>query len=253
MRLSRRVERVVVISTSIMLATCFQRAASFRSIATVQKSHVRTISHLSATAPGGQQGPTSNLQTTASTHGNATKYYGRQQYFATKTATTATINTPSRRRFSTEVTSTHAKADLEWNANVPKSFSIPLERLELSYVRSSGAGGQSVNKVSSQVQVRFHVPSADWIPDEVRERLSEQQAGRMTKQDYFILHVQEHRTQQANKQAAVTKLEEMILAAWTRPKQRQLRRGLTKQTKENRIQEKRKRSVVKQSRRNLDY
>src|SRR3569623_2062154 len=117
----------------------------------------------------------------------------------------------------------------------------------------SGSGGQNVNKVNSQVQIRFHVLTASWVgPYEVRERLAQQQANRINKDGYLVLHAQEYRTQAQNRSAVIDKLREMIAQAWPRPVQRKVRQGLSRRTKEQRKEFKRKRSLVKESRRKVD-
>jgi hypothetical protein len=131
---------------------------------------------------------------------------------------------------------------------VPKFIDIPADQLEMSFVRSSGSGGQNVNKVNSQVQVRMHLSSAHFIPYEVRQRLSQREAGRINKEGFLTLHVQEHRTQIQNKKTALHKLQEMILQAWPRPKERKLRTGLSNGTKKRRKEDKRKRGEVKKNR-----
>lgn len=131
---------------------------------------------------------------------------------------------------------------------VPKFIEIPADQLEMSFVRSSGSGGQNVNKVNSQVQVRLHLETAHWIPYEVRQRLSQREAGRINKEGVLTLHVQEHRTQVQNRKTAMHKLQEMILQAWPRPKERNLRTGLSNGTKKRRKEDKRKRGEVKKNR-----
>ena len=90
---------------------------------------------------------------------------------------------------------------------VPKSINIPVDQLELSFTRSSGAGGQNVNKVNTRVEVRFNVKSASWIPKEVRDRIIEQQESRMNKEGELIIYSQEHRTQGRNREECLKKLQ----------------------------------------------
>lgn len=49
---------------------------------------------------------------------------------------------------------------------------IPIDKLEITYCRSSGPGGQHVNKTNTKVTVKFHLASADWIPEKIREKLA---------------------------------------------------------------------------------
>jgi ribosome-associated protein len=88
-----------------------------------------------------------------------------------------------------------------------------------------------------------------WLPDDVKERLVQQQASRINKAGELTLNVQEHRTQLANKKAAVQRLKEMILLAWLAPKVREMKTELSPQTKQRRKEDKRRRGLVKQSRR----
>ena len=136
---------------------------------------------------------------------------------------------------------------------VPDYVSIPEDRLEFNFVRSSGAGGQNVNKVNTQVQIRFHVESAYWLPPEVRQRLQQQQSNRINKDGYLAIAAQEHRTQVANRKQALSKLQTVVLEAWARPKERNMRVGLSPQTKRQRRDDKRRRSQVKQGRRRVDF
>ncbi|KAL7566163.1 hypothetical protein ACA910_011239 [Epithemia clementina (nom. ined.)] len=153
-----------------------------------------------------------------------------------------------RRRFSTEVD------DDEWT--VPTSISIPEARLEFSFVRSSGPGGQAVNTQNSQVQIKLKLDErscSDWIPDEVLNRLRQQQSNRINKQDELILRAQEYRTQIQNRKAAVDKLQEMILMAWRRPKVRKVKKGLSPEAKEKLLFDKRQKSMKKQNRKRVDF
>jgi protein subunit release factor B len=132
---------------------------------------------------------------------------------------------------------------------VPKKLEIPEDKLDVSFVRSSGAGGQNVNKVSTKVEIRLHVMDAHWIPLEVRQRLQDQQANRINKEGVLSLSSQEHRTQVQNRKAVVSKLESLLLEAYPRPKIRKQRKGVSKASKARTKEDKKRRSDLKSSRR----
>jgi RF-1 domain len=137
---------------------------------------------------------------------------------------------------------------------VPDTIHIPTDQLDISFVRSSGAGGQNVNKVSSCVQVRFHVMSATWMPLEVRERFASlYSATSINKDGVYWTECQEHRTQVANRHAVLQKLSRAVRAAWPRPKQRQLREGISVQGKRQRKQDKQYQKLKKEGRRRVDF
>jgi protein subunit release factor B len=137
---------------------------------------------------------------------------------------------------------------------VPTSIHVPEDQLDMSFVRSSGAGGQNVNKVNSQVQIRINVMEAEWIgPLEVRQRLAQQQANRINKDGIWVMSSQEHRTQYQNRATVVDKVKDAIRRAWPRPAQRSVRTGISEKTKRERVEFKRKRSQLKESRRRIDY
>ena len=138
---------------------------------------------------------------------------------------------------------------------VPKNIYIPEDRIGMKFVRSSGAGGQNVNKVSSCVQIRFHVLSADWMgPLEVRQRFLQQYRNTISKHDgVYHLESQAHRTQSDNRKDVMKKLEAAILLVWPRPKVRKLRVGLTERGKQKRKEEKVKQSSKKDGRRNQRF
>lgn len=140
------------------------------------------------------------------------------------------------------------------NWSVPKYITIPEDQLTFSYVRSSGAGGQNVNKVNTCVQLRFHVDSSGtWMPYEVQQRFKTRYAHKINKDGYFVSESQEHRTQPANRKAVLAKLQSHVLEVWPRPKIRKVRIGISEKGKEIRKKEKQIVKRKKESRRSVDF
>ncbi|KAL7525042.1 hypothetical protein ACHAWF_001185 [Thalassiosira exigua] len=139
----------------------------------------------------------------------------------------------------------------EWT--VPRVVPIPEDKIQVSFARSSGAGGQNVNKVETKVELRFHLDSATWIPAEVRERLKSNESNRINAEGILVVTSQEHRTQAKNRQEATKKLEDIIKSSWPRPKARKMRKGLTKKGKEARREQKKRNSAKKESRKRVNF
>ncbi|XP_037069659.1 peptidyl-tRNA hydrolase ICT1, mitochondrial-like [Pollicipes pollicipes] len=64
---------------------------------------------------------------------------------------------------------------------------IPMKDIDISYTKSSGPGGQNVNKLNTRVEIRFHVQTASWLPDEAKEGLLKKYRSRISRDGY--LHV----------------------------------------------------------------
>ena len=74
-----------------------------------------------------------------------------------------------------------------------KDIEIPLDKIELRYSRSSGPGGQNVNKLNTKVDIRFNVREADWIPPAVRDRILLYNPNRINNDGELIVTSQEGR------------------------------------------------------------
>lgn len=130
---------------------------------------------------------------------------------------------------------------------ISPSLAIPDQELEERFVRSSGPGGQNVNKVATAVELRFDVARSPSLPEPVRERLLARRDRRITDEGVLVLSAQRFRTQDRNREDARERLVAVIAAALTAPKKRVATKP-TKGSKERRLGAKRERSTVKRHR-----
>src|SRR5881394_4178498 len=93
---------------------------------------------------------------------------------------------------------------------ITDQISIDESELEESFVRSSGPGGQNVNKLSTAVQLRFDVRHSPSLPNDVRARLERLAGRRLTREGVLIITAQRHRTQERNREDARERLFDLI-------------------------------------------
>jgi ribosome-associated protein len=131
---------------------------------------------------------------------------------------------------------------------VTRNIAIDESELQFHFVRSSGPGGQNVNKVSTAVQLRFDVGNSPSLPGDVRTRLIRLAGRRITQDGILIIEARQFRTQERNREDAVERLKELIREAARKPKPRKKTKP-TAAAKERRIENKKKRGEVKKARR----
>lgn len=102
---------------------------------------------------------------------------------------------------------------------ISDDIAIPIAEIELSAVRSQGAGGQNVNKVSNAIHLRFDVRASS-LPDAIKERLLKLSDQRITRTGVVVIKAQQHRSQDMNRAEALARLHELVHSAAFVPKKR---------------------------------
>jgi ribosome-associated protein len=130
---------------------------------------------------------------------------------------------------------------------ITPDLSIDEREIEERFVRSSGPGGQNVNKVATAVELRFDFAGSA-LPDAIKARLAAVAGNRITSEGFLLIDSREHRTQALNREAARARLRALLLQAATPPRRRRKTRP-TAGSRKKRLDTKRKRAEVKARRR----
>jgi ribosome-associated protein len=127
------------------------------------------------------------------------------------------------------------------------NISLDDNEVEISFVRSSGPGGQNVNKVSTAAELRFDVKGSPSLPEDVKLRLAALAGRRMTHEGVLIIDARRHRTQGQNRQDAMDRLAELIRQAAHVPRRRR-KTAPTAASRRRRLDDKRKHGETKRLR-----
>ena len=125
---------------------------------------------------------------------------------------------------------------------------IAEDEIEERFVRSSGPGGQNVNKVATSVRLRFDVRSSRSLPDDVRERLIRIAGSRVTRDGVLVIEAGRYRTQERNRRDARERLARLVEKA-AEPVKRRVKTRPPAGAGERRLEEKLRKGRVKQGRR----
>ena len=130
---------------------------------------------------------------------------------------------------------------------ITPQISIPEEELRFDFIRSSGPGGQNINKVATGVQLRFNVRTSSGLQEEVRERLLAHLSSRLTSEGELVIEARRFRTQQQNREDALNRLTALLVRAAEPPRPRHRTRP-TRASQARRLAEKRRRGEIKRLR-----
>jgi len=119
--------------------------------------------------------------------------------------------------------------------------------LRIEYIRSAGPGGQNVNKVATSAQLFFDVRNSPSLPEEVKERLIKLAGSRLTTEGVLVITARRYRTQEQNRDDALTRLAELVATVLVKRKARRPTQP-TRASRERRLEGKRKSAANKRLR-----
>ena len=133
---------------------------------------------------------------------------------------------------------------------VTNSIALDESEIDEQFIRSSGPGGQNVNKVATAVQLRFDVARSTNLPDPVRERLKRLAGRRLTSDGVLVIDARRYRTRERNRRDALDRLIALVRKAAVAPRPRKATRP-TAASRRRRLEGKQRRGALKRGRRGV--